>query len=122
MGAQIVIAVDLGYHRARRFPLGPQQASGAKSQRRGFFDILGSSPPPEMRPLPSIMDTMLGAIDIMQERIAQARLAGESPEILLAPRLGQFGPFEYHRAALAIAAGREVVAEMLPVIQNALAA
>jgi NTE family protein len=121
MGAEIVIAVDLGTHRARRFPLESQQASTAKP-RRGFFNILGSPPPPEVRPLPSITDTLLGAIDIMQERIAQARLVGEAPEVLLTPRLGHFGPFEYHRAALSIAAGREVVAEMLPGIRLALAA
>jgi NTE family protein len=93
-----------------------------KSQRRGFFDILSSSPPPDVRPLPSITDTLLGAIDIMQERIGQARLAGESPEVLLTPRLGHFGPFEYHRAALAIAAGREAVTEMLPAIRSVLVA
>ncbi|HEV2039791.1 MAG TPA: patatin, partial [Casimicrobiaceae bacterium] len=116
-----VIAVDLGTHRARRFPLEFQPASTAKSQRRGFFNILGSPPRPEARPLPSITDTLLGAIDIMQERIAQARLVGESPDVLLTPRLGHFDPFEYHRAALSIAAGREVVAEMLPVIRIALA-
>jgi NTE family protein len=122
MGAQVVIAVDLGSHRARRFPLESQQASTVKSQRRGFFDILSSSPPPDVRPLPSITDTLLGAIDIMQERIGQARLAGESPEVLLTPRLGHFGPFEYHRAALAIAAGREAVTEMLPAIRSVLVA
>ena len=122
MGAQVVIAVDLGTHRARRFPIESPLASTVKSQRRGFFNILGSSPPPEVRPLPSITDTLLGAIDIMQERIAQARLVGEAPEVLLRPQLGQFGPFEYHRAALSIAAGREVVAQMLPAIQDALAA
>jgi NTE family protein len=123
MGAQVVIAVDLGTHRARRFPLESPPASTVKSQRRGFFNILGSSPPPpQVRPLPSITDTLLGAIDIMQERIAQARLVGEAPEVLLRPQLGQFGPFEYHRAALSIAAGREVVAQMLPAIQSALAA
>jgi NTE family protein len=120
MGAQVVIAVDLGTHKARRFPLESQPASMVKSQRRGFFNILGSSPPPEVR-LPSITDTLLGAIDIMQERIAQARLVGEAPDVLLTPQLGQFGPFEYHRAALSIAAGREAVAQMLPVIQDALA-
>jgi NTE family protein len=64
---------------------------------------------------------LLGSIDIMQERIGQARLASEAPEVLLTPRLGQFGPFEYHRAALSIAAGREIVEEMLPAIRNALA-
>jgi len=121
MGAQVVIAVDLGTHRARRFPLESRQASTTKP-RRGFFNILGSSPPREVRPLPSITDTLLGAIDIMQERIAQARLVGEAPEVLLTPSLGHFGPFEYHRAALSIAAGREVVTEMLPAIRIALAA
>jgi hypothetical protein len=40
--------------------------------------------------------------------------------VLLAPRFEQLGPFEYHRAALAIAAGREAVAQMLPVIDGAL--
>jgi len=122
MGAQVVIAVDLGTHRARRFPLESQPASTAKSQRRGFFNILGSPPPPEARPLPSITDTLLGAIDIMQERIAQTRLVGDAPEVLLTPQLGQFGPFEYHRAALSIAAGRAVVEQMLPAIRNALTA
>jgi len=120
MGAQVVIAVDLGSDRVRRFPLESQPALGIKSQQ-GFFDMLGSSVSAEVRPLPSIVNTLLGAIDIMQERIAHARLGSEPPEVLLAPRVGHFGPFEYHRAALAIAAGREVVAEMLPAIQNALA-
>ena len=88
MGAEVVIAVDLGSHRARRFPLDTQNASIAKPQRRGFFNILGSTPPPpEVRPVPSITDTLLGAIDIMQERIGHTRLAAESPEVLLTPRL-----------------------------------
>jgi predicted acylesterase/phospholipase RssA len=120
MGAQVVIAVDLGSHRTRRFPLDTQQTRNPKSQRRGFFNILGSSPPPDVRPLPSMADTLLGAIDIMQERIAQTRLVGESPDVLLAPDLERFGPFEYHRAVLSIAAGRDVVAKMLPAIQNEL--
>jgi len=123
MGAKVVIAVDLGSHRMRRFPLDTQNASIEKPQRRRFLSILGSAPPtPEARPLPSITDTLLGSIDIMQERIGQGRLASESPEVLLRPRLGQFGPFEYHRAALSIAAGREIVEEMLPAIRSALAA
>ena len=56
----------------------------------------------------------------MQERIAQARLASEPPEVLLTPRLGRLGPFEYHRATAAITAGREAVAQMLPAIDEAL--
>jgi hypothetical protein len=54
-------------------------------------------------------------------RIAQAQLVSEPPEVLLTPRLGQLGPFEYYRAAMAIAEGREAVIQMLPAIHGALA-
>jgi NTE family protein len=57
----------------------------------------------------------------MQERIADARLVDEPPDVLLAPDLEQFGPFEYHRAALSIAAGRQMVTKMLPNLEKALA-
>ena len=122
MGADVVIAVDLGSHMGRRFPLDAAEASKAESQRRRLFNILGPSARPAIPPPPSIVDTLLGAIDIMQQRIAQARLVGEPPEVLITPRLGQLGAFEYHRAALAIAEGREAVETMLPDIHRAMAA
>src|SRR5438552_11083330 len=113
MGADVVIAVDLGSHMRRRFRLDPQQPSEAAPQRRRLFNVLGPAKRPAMPPPPSIIDTLLGAIDVMQERIAQARLVTEPPEVLLTPSLGHLGPFEYHRAATAIAEGREAVAKNL---------
>jgi NTE family protein len=121
MGAEVVIAVDLGSHMDRRFRLDPRQPSRAWPERRRLFSVLGSSKPPDIPPPPSIVDTLLGAIDVMQERIAQARLVNEPPDVLLTPRLGPVGPFEYHRAALAIGEGREAVARMLPEIRAAMA-
>jgi NTE family protein len=121
MGAEVVIAVDLGTHMGRRFPLdlpGPPKTTPA---RRRLFNVLGAPTRQEMPPLPSIVDTMLGAIDVMQQRIAQSRLVSESPDVLLTPSLGPLGSFEYHRAAHAIAEGREAVAQMLPAIHDALA-
>jgi NTE family protein len=64
---------------------------------------------------------LLGAIDIMQEAIAQRRLASEPPDVLLTPTLASVGPFEYHRAALAIAEGHRAVMQKLPEIRAALA-
>ena len=58
----------------------------------------------------------------MQEQISQARLVSEPPDVLLTPLLGKVGPFEYHRAALAIAEGRAAVAQNLPAIRGALLA
>jgi len=121
MGAEVVIAVDLGSHMVRRFPLGAQDTPRTTRERRRLFNILSPSPGGDSLPAPSIVDTLLGAIDIMQERIAQARLLREPPDVLLTPRLGQVGPFEYHRAALSITEGRDAVAQMLPVIQRTLA-
>ena len=121
MGAEVVIAVDLGSHSGRRFPVDAHESSKAEPVRRRFFNVLGPSVRPDIPPPPSIVDTMLGAIDVMQERIAQARLVLEPPDVLLTPRLGQLGPLEYHRAAFAIAEGREAVMQMLPAIHRALA-
>jgi len=120
MGAEVVIAVDLGSHMDRRFPPDPQESSKTAPQRHRLLNVLGPSKRPQIPPPPSIVDTLLGAIDAMQERIAQARLASEPPEVLLKPRLGHLGTFEYHRAAMAITAGREAVAQMLPAINEAL--
>jgi NTE family protein len=120
MGAEVVIAVDLGSHMERRFPLEPRDQSKVGPQRRWLFNVLGPSKRPELAP-PSIMDALLGAIDVMQDRIARARLASEPPEVLLTPRLGMLGPFDYHRAALAITEGRAAVAQSLPAIEGALA-
>ena len=119
MGAEVVIAVDLGSHMNRRFPRDSEEPSNAGPQRRRLFNVLGPPKRPGVAP-PSIVDTLLGAIDVMQERIAQARLVSEPPDILLAPSLGMLGPFEYHRAALAIAEGRAAVAQNLPAILGAL--
>jgi NTE family protein len=120
MGAEVVIAVDLGSHMNRRFPLDVQEPSKAGPPRRRLFEVLGPTKRPDIPPPPSIVDTLLGAIDVMQERIAQARLVSEPPDVLLTPRLGQLGTFEYHRAAMAIAEGREVVAQNLAAIRGAL--
>ncbi len=121
MGAEVVIAVDLGSHMDRRFPLDRREPSKEGPQRRRLFNVLGPSKRPDVPP-PSIMDALLGAIDVMQDRIARARLVSEPPEVLLTPSLGKLGPFEYHRAAHAIAEGRAVVAQNLPAIRAALSA
>ena len=130
MGADVVIAVDLNSDNVGRFALEePRRATTQPSERR-FISVLLSRRinalgAPEERGevlAPSMIEAMLGAIAIMQERIARSRLAGEPPDVLLSPHLGQLGAFEYHRAALAITEGREAVARMLPAIRHLLAA
>jgi NTE family protein len=130
MGADIVIAVDLGSDRGRLFPREQKVILNTPSYRRRLMSALlrwrsvdiDSPISPSVLPLPSMADALLGAIDIMQEGIAQRRLLSEPPDVILTPQLGPFGPFEYHRAAVAIAEGREAVTLMLAAIHTALIA
>ena len=47
---------------------------------------------------PGISSVMVDAFNIMQDRITRARLAGDPPDLLISPRVGQIGWFDFHRA------------------------
>jgi NTE family protein len=128
MGADIVLAVDLGSDLVGRYAREDDRAP-TQTAPRGFISRLlprnnrASEPQAEPESVPpSLLETLMGSINIMQLRIARSRLAGEPPDALLAPRLGHLGLLDYHRAEFAIAEGRETVARMLPAIRNAIPA
>ncbi|MGA3250325.1 MAG: patatin-like phospholipase family protein [Paraburkholderia sp.] len=77
------------------------------------------APEPSAR-VPSMLSSVAQSIDIMQVRITRSRLAGEPADILIQPRLGGMGIFDFHRAAPAIAEGRAAVEHMLPAIRSRL--
>jgi NTE family protein len=130
MGADVVIAVHLGSDLVGRFARNDQGTQTMLPNRNQLINMLlprhaDAFITPEdgnVPQQPSMLDAMLGAIDIMRENIARRRLKDEPPDVLLTPLLGQMGPLEYHNAAPAIAEGRQAVARMLPAIRNALAA
>ncbi|APA85186.1 patatin-like phospholipase family protein [Paraburkholderia sprentiae WSM5005] len=74
-------------------------------------------PPKPSAHVPSMLSSIAQSIDIMQVRITRSRLAGEPADILIQPRLGGMGIFDFHRAAPAIAEGRDAVEQMLPAIR-----
>jgi len=128
MGADIVIAVDLGSDLIGRYVRDDDRAP-TEIVSRGFMGKLLSrySKPVESQPdpgpqWPSLLETLMGSINVMQVRIARSRLAGEPPDVLLTPRLGHLGLLDYHRAEVAIAEGRDAVTRMLPAIRNAIPA
>ena len=53
--------------------------------------------------LPTVM---VEAYSVMQDRITRARLAGDPADIMISPRLGHIGMFDFHRAEEAIRIGR----------------
>jgi NTE family protein len=71
---------------------------------------------------PGISTVMLEAFNIIQDRIARSRLAGDPPDLLLGPKLSRIGHFEFHRAAESIDAGyeccRKAAAEIGEIVES----
>ena len=66
---------------------------------------------------PGYFDVIANSINIMQDYITRARLAGEPPHVMLVPRLRHIGLMEFNRAEEAIAEGRLCVEQALPMEQ-----
>jgi NTE family protein len=69
---------------------------------------------------PGIPTVMVEAFNIMQDRITRARLAGDPPDVLISPRLGQVGWFDFHRAQQAIEVGAAATERALEPIAEAI--
>lgn len=62
---------------------------------------------------PGISTVMVDAFNIVQDRIARSRLAGDPPDVMISPRLQDVGLFDFHRAKAAIERGSEAVERQL---------
>jgi NTE family protein len=71
---------------------------------------------------PNITGVMMDAFNIMQDRVTRARLAGDPPDVLINPRLGKVGLFDFHRAKEATAIGTQAAERAIDDIKEAIAA
>ena len=69
--------------------------------------------------LPSVM---IEAYNVMQDRITRARLAGDPADIMISPRVGHIGMFDFHRAEEAIRLGADAAERSLTTISEAIQA
>ena len=69
---------------------------------------------------PSLFGVMFSSLNILQDRIARSRLAGDPPDIAIDPRIGHIGLAEFDRAAELIDAGATAVERRLPQITEGL--
>jgi NTE family protein len=121
MGADLVIAVDLSSDiLGRHFRIAPAPEpsdSHAGEWRQVLAEKLGAllprRPGDAPRP-PSVVDVVASSIDIMQVRISRARMAGDPPDVVIAPRVAHLGLLDFHRADVAIEEGRRAVETALP--------
>jgi NTE family protein len=136
LGADIVIAVNLSPYRHRlahkaRVEERPEQVR-LQREEGSYFNrlqqyvkgVFETGDAPEGRE-PALFDVMSSAINIMQERVARSRLAGDPPELEIVPDVQDIGLMDFHRAALAVERGVEAVSgraeeigRLLPVIQD----
>ncbi len=67
---------------------------------------------------PGLFESITSSINITQDRITRSRMAGDPPDILLAPKLSHIGLLEFYRASESISEGRACVQRMLPEIRH----
>jgi NTE family protein len=123
LGAEIVIAIDLSwgklgpYRNMNRDAVAPPEEPGLLERLSSGWlgGVRGKDNEPK---IPSIFEVFNTALDIVEQRVARSRLAGEPADVLITPLLPNFGPMEYHRAKEAIAEGRASVERMMPLIQQ----
>lgn len=144
LGADIIIAVNLNGNVARRYAHHTQKAKPAKPNEKpspesdksnnkveNLVDTLTASLreystvllPDNGRPKetpPGLMEALAASINIMQDKITRSRMAGDPPEVLLAPRLENIGLLEFFRAEEAITEGRKTVERMQTEISSLL--
>jgi NTE family protein len=136
LGADVVIAVNLNGDltsrmtaprrgRAGRHPAAAPQRDllgklSARLARRGT-DALAQQLFSGRRETPGFFEVLAGALYIMQDRITRSRMAGDPPDVVLAPRLGHIRLLEFHRAAEAIDEGHAAVVALLSEIRRAVA-
>jgi NTE family protein len=69
---------------------------------------------------PSLFGVMVSSFGIITDRVTRSRLAGEPPDVHIAPRLGHIGLLEFDRAEEAIAEGEAAVERAVPDLCDAL--
>jgi len=135
LGAEVVIAVNLNgditsrnvMPRARRRRV-PRQgepdllnklSTRLREEFRGTASFLSGQWLRTRTRSPGFFEVLAGTIYIMQDRITRSRMAGDPPEVMIAPQLGHIRLLDFHRAEEAIDEGHACVAPLLGMIERA---
>ncbi len=123
MGARYVIAVNLNFDISSRGTVAPQFDDAGKPTTENSNEpqpVTGKNGIAVRRLLmrqifgtgenaPGISTVMVDAFNIVQDRIARSRIAGDPPDVMLSPRLHDVGLFDFHCAEASIEAGYAAV-------------
>ncbi len=133
LGARLVIAISLGSDSFGRssFPErdNPVEIDFNPEEEKGKVTLHGTLNPQRlmMRQLfgtaqkaPGVGTVMLGALNIMMDRLSRSRMAGDPADVLVTPRLGHISLLEFDRASEMIELGADATERALPQIREAM--
>lgn len=125
-GARYVIAVNLNFDICGRGTIDPHFEPETEAEAEPTPDTTELEPMPVLgkngtavrrllqrqlfgkgESAPGISTVMVEAFNIVQDRIARSRLAGDPPDAMINLRLSDIGLFDFHRAQELIARGEE---------------
>lgn len=136
MGARYVIAVNLNFDLASRGTVAPQfdvselseaeaeAETAAEAAPRNFSNGFGARRLLQRQifgkgeNVPGISTVMVDAFNIVQDRIARSRLAGDPPDAMISPRLHGYNLFDFHRAGDLIDLGRAAAEREMETIRQ----
>jgi len=120
MGAEVLIAVDLSSDLLGRHlqviaeaPAAEQEvtATWMRKLQNNLTSLMGAS---DASKSPSMLDIVASSLNVMQVRITRSRMAGDPPDVLVAPRLARLALLDFHRAQEAIEEGERAMEAALP--------
>lgn len=132
MGATHVIAVDLQANRFNHKYQKPEpillqdhreikrqeENSTFFSRMRGvgsgyFHSVIGrlgsKTKSRTAKDMPNMMAVMSGSLDILEDKLKRSRMAGDPPEVIIAPQVSDIGLMEFFRAEESIELGYQAV-------------
>jgi NTE family protein len=141
LGARVVIAINLNGELTGRGAVVPSHGAdqedeelpiersirntalgAATSLIKRQLGFAPSKAAPRDRRVPGISTVMMDAFNITQDRISRSRLAGDPPDVMIGPRLGRIGLFDFHRAAEIIELGADATEKALDSVREAVEA
>lgn len=139
LGARYVIAVNLNFDLSSRGTVAAQFDFSEVSEDEEVEPIVEATPRSFSngfgarrllqrqifgkgeKSVPGISTVMVDAFNIVQDRIARSRLAGDPPDAMISPRLYGFNLFDFHRASELIELGRLAAERELETIRQEIA-
>jgi len=97
------------------FSLASQSLNKLRPDRLLLKSMMGQS---QAGKGPKLGSVMMGTLNIVMDRISRSRLAGDPPDVFIAPRIGHIGMLEFAKADELIERGYRAMQHEIPLIHS----